>query len=70
MPTKVQVNTKNAPPPAPFLSQAIIVNDIVYCSGQLGVSPKTGKMVEGSIKERTVSELFFFFFFFYTNFLY
>lgn len=28
---------------------------MVYCSGQVGVDPKTGKMVEGSVKDRTVS---------------
>lgn len=52
-PTRTQINTTNAPRPAPFLSQGIVVGDVVYCSGQLGVDPKTGKMVEGSVKDRT-----------------
>ena len=52
--TRIPVRAQNAPAPAPFLSQAIVVGDMVYCSGQLGVNPTTNQMVEGSIKERTV----------------
>lgn len=43
-----------APPPLPFYSQAIKSNGMVYCSGQIATDPKTGKMVEGSITDRTV----------------
>ncbi|KAE8144766.1 YjgF-like protein [Aspergillus avenaceus] len=50
---RTPVRTENAPPPAPFLSQAIIAGEMVYCSGQVGVNPTTGKMVEGSVQERT-----------------
>lgn len=49
------VSTNKAPLPPPFLSQGIVVGDIVYCSGQVGVDPATGKMAEGSIQNRTVS---------------
>ncbi|KAL4759721.1 Endoribonuclease L-PSP/chorismate mutase-like protein [Aspergillus foveolatus] len=51
--SKTQIRTNNAPAPAPFLSQATIVGNIVFCSGQLGIDPKTGKMVEGTVKDRT-----------------
>jgi enamine deaminase RidA (YjgF/YER057c/UK114 family) len=54
--SKSAVLTKNAPPPlAGILSQAIIANGMVYCSGATGVDPATGKLVEGDIKARTVS---------------
>ena len=46
------VYTANAPKPRPQLSQAIKCNGMVYCSGQLGVDPKTSKVVEGSVKDR------------------
>lgn len=48
------VLTKNAPAPIPQLSQAVVYNGMVYCSGSLGIDPATGKMVEGTVKDRTV----------------
>ncbi|KAL4803966.1 Endoribonuclease L-PSP/chorismate mutase-like protein [Aspergillus unguis] len=51
--SKLHIESPNAPKPAPFLSQATVVGNIVFCSGQLGIDPKTGKMVEGSVKDRT-----------------
>ncbi|RAK85709.1 YjgF-like protein [Aspergillus costaricaensis CBS 115574] len=51
--TRIPIRTQKAPLPPPFLSQGIVVGDMVYCSGQVGVNPTTGKMVEGSIQERT-----------------
>ena len=53
-PSRVPVRTDKAPLPPPFLSQAIVSGDLVFCSGQVGVNPSTGKMVEGPIQERTV----------------
>ncbi|PYH97429.1 YjgF-like protein [Aspergillus ellipticus CBS 707.79] len=52
-PSRVPIHTQKAPLPPPFLSQGIVVGDMVYCSGQVGVDPTTNKMVEGSIQERT-----------------
>jgi enamine deaminase RidA (YjgF/YER057c/UK114 family) len=52
--TRIPIQTKNAPLPPPFLSQGIKVGNIIYCSGQVGVDPTTGKMVEGPIQARTV----------------
>ncbi|GKZ83914.1 hypothetical protein AnigIFM56816_009230 [Aspergillus niger] len=51
--TRIPIRTQKAPLPPPFLSQGIVVGDMVFCSGQVGVNPATGKMVEGSIQERT-----------------
>ncbi|KAK8152002.1 Endoribonuclease L-PSP/chorismate mutase-like protein [Phyllosticta citribraziliensis] len=54
MPAKVAILTKNAPPPLPgVLSQGIVANGTVFCSGQVAVDPATGKMVEGDIAART-----------------
>jgi 2-iminobutanoate/2-iminopropanoate deaminase len=52
--TRISIQTEKAPLPPPFLSQGIKVGDMVYCSGQIGVDPTTGKMVEGPIQARTV----------------
>ncbi|CAG8908922.1 unnamed protein product [Penicillium egyptiacum] len=52
-PTRTPVSTKGAPVPPPILSQGMVVGNMVYCSGQLGVDPTTGKMVEGTIQDRT-----------------
>ncbi|KAK1762692.1 putative L-PSP endoribonuclease family protein [Phialemonium atrogriseum] len=52
--SKSAVLTKNAPPPlAGILSQAIIANGMVYCSGATGVDPVTRQLVEGDVKART-----------------
>ncbi|KAA8910074.1 hypothetical protein TRICI_004261 [Trichomonascus ciferrii] len=51
--SREQILTENAPKPLPVLSQALVHNGVVYCSGQTGVDPKTGKMVEGDIQNRT-----------------
>lgn len=51
--SRQQILTENAPKPLPVLSQALVHNGVVYCSGQTGVNPKTGQMVEGDIQART-----------------
>jgi hypothetical protein len=53
--TRIPIRTERAPLPPPFLSQGLIVGDVVYCSGQVGAD-STGKLVEGSIQDRTVSQ--------------
>ncbi|KAL4965330.1 Endoribonuclease L-PSP/chorismate mutase-like protein [Aspergillus stella-maris] len=52
-PSKIHIRTDKAPAPSPYLSQATVVGNIAFCSGQLGIDPKTGKMVEGTVKDRT-----------------
>ncbi|KAA8650095.1 RidA family protein [Aspergillus tanneri] len=49
---RTPIRTQKAPLPPPFLSQGMIAGDLVYCSGQVGVDPNTGKMVEGPIQNR------------------
>lgn len=50
---KKSVFTEKAPKAIGPYSQAISVGDMVFTSGQLGIDPKTGEFVEGSIQEET-----------------
>ena len=53
--SKRVVRTDAAPAPfqgAPY-SQAIVSGDLVFVSGQLGVDPASGQLVEGGIAEQT-----------------
>jgi 2-iminobutanoate/2-iminopropanoate deaminase len=53
--TKRVIRTDNAPAPfqgAPY-SQAIAHGDLVFVSGQLGIDPAGGHVVEGGIAEQT-----------------
>ncbi|EEU44981.1 uncharacterized protein NECHADRAFT_85283 [Fusarium vanettenii 77-13-4] len=54
---KKEVRTDGAPAPKPFLSQGVVVGNMVYVSGSLGMDPSTGKMVEGTITDRTIQAL-------------
>jgi 2-iminobutanoate/2-iminopropanoate deaminase len=52
---KQAVRTENAPAPfqgAPY-SQGIVAGDLVFVSGQLGIDPTGGHVVEGGIVEQT-----------------
>jgi 2-iminobutanoate/2-iminopropanoate deaminase len=52
---KQAVRTENAPAPfegAPY-SQGIVAGEMVYVSGQLGIDPAQGRVVEGGIVEQT-----------------
>ncbi|EAS31407.3 endoribonuclease L-PSP [Coccidioides immitis RS] len=53
MSAKQVVLTDKAPAPLPVLSQGIIHNGIVYCSGQVGIDPASNQMVEGTVQDRT-----------------
>lgn len=46
------VNTKNAPAAIGPYSQAMIVNDIMFTSGQIPLDPETGDVVGTSIEEQ------------------
>lgn len=50
---KKVINTANAPAAIGPYSQAILVDNTLYASGQLGIDPKTGDFVAGGIKEQT-----------------
>jgi len=47
------ISTPNAPAAIGPYSQAVEINKTLYISGQLGIDPKTGKIVEGDIKDQT-----------------
>jgi 2-iminobutanoate/2-iminopropanoate deaminase len=52
---KSAVRTDRAPAPfqgAPY-SQGIVAGDLVFVSGQLGIDPETGQVVEGGIGPQT-----------------
>ena len=51
---KTAVSTENAPAAIGPYSQAIEIGEMIYTSGQVGLDPKTGLMVEGGVREQTV----------------
>lgn len=50
------IKTSNAPKVAGPYSQAIYINNFIFCSGQIGINPKTNEVVEG-IEKQTVQVL-------------
>ncbi len=46
------IYTKNAPEPVGPYSQAILASNFLYCSGQIGINPKTNELV-GDIEQQT-----------------
>ncbi|MDP6877404.1 MAG: Rid family detoxifying hydrolase, partial [Candidatus Marinimicrobia bacterium] len=46
------INTSKAPKPIGSYNQAVIRNGFVFTSGQVPIDPNTGKIVDGSFKER------------------
>lgn len=51
------VKTDGAPQPIGPYEQAIAAGPFVFLSGQLGIDPSTGKMVEGGVAEQTTRAL-------------
>ena len=47
------ITTLKAPAPIGSYSQAIMVNDTLYLSGQIGLDPHSMKVVNGGVKEET-----------------
>jgi len=47
MPAKTALSTGNAPAAIGPYSQAVRIGDFVYASGQLGIDPETGEIVQG-----------------------
>ena len=47
------IQTENAPKAIGPYSQAVERNGTLYISGQVPLNPKTGKIIEGGIKEQT-----------------
>jgi 2-iminobutanoate/2-iminopropanoate deaminase len=50
---RVTVRTEDAPQAIGPYSQAIASAGLVFCSGQVGLDPKTGQLVQGGIREET-----------------
>ena len=48
--TRQAVSTNGAPAAIGPYSQGIASGDLVFCSGQLGLDPATGEMVEGGVE--------------------
>ncbi|MFP4475140.1 MAG: RidA family protein [Desulfatibacillaceae bacterium] len=47
------IQTTNAPAAIGPYSQAVRAGDFVFVSGQLGMDPETGELVNGDIRDRT-----------------
>jgi 2-iminobutanoate/2-iminopropanoate deaminase len=47
------INTSNAPAPIGPYSQAVIVNGMLFASGQIAIDPSTGNLVTGDIRSET-----------------
>lgn len=47
------IHTSKAPEAIGPYSQAVVYNDVVYCSGQIGLNPQTMEIVEGGIEKQT-----------------
>lgn len=45
-----QISSKNAPAAIGPYSQAIQFENLIFCSGQLGINPETGKLVDDTIE--------------------
>jgi len=50
---KKVVFTEKAPKPIGPYSQAIVVGNTIYLSGQIAIDPETNTMVEGGIEDQT-----------------
>ena len=51
------VFTENAPKALGPYSQAIKANGLVFISGQGGINPETGKLVEGGVEAETLQAM-------------
>ena len=53
LPEKVIIHTDAAPKAIGPYSQAVLVGETLYCSGQIAIDPKTGDLVQESIEAET-----------------
>lgn len=47
---RAKVSTDSAPAAIGPYSQAIILDGVIYCSGQVGLDPASGQLVEGDVQ--------------------
>lgn len=52
MPKKI-INTTNAPAPIGPYNQSVLLNGILFVSGQIALDPATGELVEGGVVAET-----------------
>ena len=57
MSEKKAVSTKSAPAAIGPYSQAVRIGDFLYTSGQVGLDPATGALIEGGIETQTTRVL-------------
>jgi 2-iminobutanoate/2-iminopropanoate deaminase len=50
---KKRIQTNHAPAAIGPYSQAIVIDNMVYTAGQVGLDPETGNLVMGGIEEQT-----------------
>ncbi len=50
---RTRIKTQQAPAAIGPYSQAVLVGDTLYCSGQIAIDPKTGGMITGGIEAET-----------------
>ena len=50
---KTIIKIENAPAPIGPYNQAVLSDNTLYVSGQIAINPKTGELINGSIKEET-----------------
>lgn len=48
------ISTDSAPSAIGLYSQAVKAGNFVFCSGQIPIDPKTGKLIDGDIKTQTI----------------
>ena len=53
MNARKNISTPDAPKAVGPYSQAVVGGGLVYCSGQVALDPKTGKLVEGDVGAQT-----------------
>ncbi|HBH06024.1 MAG TPA: reactive intermediate/imine deaminase [Flavobacteriales bacterium] len=47
------IYSKEAPEPLGPYSQAVVLGDLIYLSGQVGIDPASGELVKGGVKAQT-----------------
>ena len=52
--SKKIILTKDAPEPIGPYSQAVRFGDMLFCSGQIAIDPKTGQVITGDVKAQAV----------------
>ncbi|MCB0420800.1 MAG: RidA family protein [Bdellovibrionales bacterium] len=51
--SKIIHKTESAPAPVGPYSQAVEINNVIYCSGQIALDAASGQLVEGNVQVQT-----------------